>query len=364
VSVAVFVINFGEPEEPTPEQVVPFLEKIFLQNGGLERHGSPEAARARARKLAEDRAPGLIEEYREIGGSPLKRQADEQAEGLQEELRRRGHSVTTYSCFQYTEPSLEAAVAAARADGMERLVGLPVYPLCGHSTNVMALRSLARLVEEEEGWEPELLEIGGWHGHPDFVAMHADHTRGFLDRRGVDPTAPGTAFLFSIHGTPVKYLEAGSRYDRYVEEACEGIARALGLEVYHMGYQNHDNRPIAWTQPDVHAVVSSLEAERLVVHPVAFMHEQSETLAELDGELREVAEGRGLEFHRVPVPFDDPRFIALLADMVEARLGAQPAGASVELRRCVCREGGRARCTNGLRLGDGTVRLGSESASA
>ena len=32
----VLVINFGEPEQATREQVEPFLERIFLQNAGLE----------------------------------------------------------------------------------------------------------------------------------------------------------------------------------------------------------------------------------------------------------------------------------------------------------------------------------------
>jgi hypothetical protein len=46
----------------------------------------------------------------------------------------------------------------------------------------------------------------------------------------------------------------------------------------------------------------------------------------------------------------------VLADLVEARLGREPAGAPLALRRCVCRAGGAARCTNGLR-GEGTVVL-------
>jgi len=361
----VIVMNFGEPAEPTMEEVVPFLERIFFQNGGLER-GDPEARRRRSRELAEARAPGLIHEYEEIGGSPLNEQADHQAADVERTLRDRGHDVRVYSAYQYTRPFIEAQVERARADGCERLVGLPVYPLCGHSTTVLALDELAEAVATL-AWDVEVHEISGWHLHPDFLPMWIEHVNRFVYDEEVDLHDEGTALLFSIHGTPIKYLEAGNRYDRYVNEACETIAQGLGVARYHMGYQNHTNRPIAWTQPDVEKVVQALgtagdgpessaapggRARRVVVVPVAFMHEQSETLAELDDELREEAEAAGLDFHRVPVPHDDERFISMLADLVESRLGAEPAsGMEVEWRQCVCRgAGGRARCTNGLRL--------------
>jgi ferrochelatase len=172
----------------------------------------------------------------------------------------------------------------------------------------------------------------------------------------VDPTDARTALLFSIHGTPVKYLEGGSRYDRYVEEACAAVAGAVGASRYHLGYQNHTNRPIEWTKPDVEAVVHELDADRVVVVAPSFMHEQSETLSELDGDLRRAVEGRGLQFFRVPIPHGHPRFVGVLADLVEARIAEEGAAAPLALRRCVCRAGGAARCTNGLR-GQGTVVL-------
>jgi ferrochelatase len=94
----------------------------------------------------------------------------------------------------------------------------------------------------------------------------------------------------------------------------------------------------------------------VVVVAPSFMHEQSETLSELDHDLRAVAESRGLAYFRVPIPHLDPRFIAVLADVVEARLAADHRCGELALRRCVCRPGGAARCTNGLR-GEGTVEL-------
>ena len=354
--VGVLLLNFGEPENPTPEEVTLFLERIFQANAPLEGTRIEANRGARSRELTAARAPGLMDTYRAIGGSPLNAQSRAQAAALEVELKRRGLDATCHTAFQFTPPFPEEVVRHALTEGAEALVGLPVYPLSGPSTTVAALAALDQAARACGG-DGGVLEIGGWHLHPDYLPFHTDHVAATCADRGVAVRDPRTALLFSIHGTPVRYLEGGSRYDRYVEETCAGIARGLGVARYHIGYQNHTNRPIEWTKPDVEEVVRGLDADRVVVVAASFMHEQSETLAELDHDLRALAEGRGLDFHRVPVPHVHPRFVRLLADLVEARMAPDHAHDGLRLRRCICRPGGAARCTNGLR-GEGTVVLG------
>jgi protoporphyrin/coproporphyrin ferrochelatase len=343
VKLGVLLLNFGEPEHPTMEEVVPFLERIFHTNASLEGHSTPEERRARSRQLAEQRAPGLIAEYQEIGGSPLNEQARAQADALREELVRRGFDATTYVAYQFADPLVEAVVAEARDDGMQALVGLPVYPLCGPSTTVAALEQMTRAIAAL-GWDVPVHEIGGWHRHPDYVAMRIDAVRSTLDGTGSDLADPRTKLVFSAHGTPLKYLREGSRYDEYVKESCAAVARGVGADDYVVGYQNHGNRRIEWTQPDVDKVIEEIDADRVVVDAISFIHEQSETLAELDHELREEAEGRGLDFFRVPIPHDDVRFASVLADLIEPLVKGPRSGLPV-LRECACRPG--AWCTNG-----------------
>ena len=357
----VLVINFGEPETPTAEAVLPFLERIFLTNAALEGRQPDDAQRARSRQLAEARAPGLVEVYARLGGSPLNAQARAQAEALEAELVARGTQARCYAVFQFLEPSVEEGVRRAREEGTERLVALPVYPLCGESTTVAALEETARAVRALD-WDVDLLEIAGWHRHPDYLPFHAEHIAASCEAAGVDPRDPDTRLLFSIHGTPLRYLYEGNRYDRYVEETCHGLAALLGVDRFAMGYQNHTNRPIEWTEPPMEEVVERLEARQVVVVAPSFMHEQSETLSELDEELKDRIEARGMRYHRVPVPHDHTRFVGVLADLVESRMGREPAGHPVDWRRCLCRGKSGARCTNGMRLDAADVRL--ESAAA
>jgi ferrochelatase len=344
MTTGVVLLNFGEPSEPKRQPVVDYLERIFMANADLEEYDSEAAARERSRKLAERRVPGLLEEYENIGGSPLNEQARAQADALEGVLRSRDFDVRTYLGMQYTEPFIGDAAEAAYEDGVDRVIGLPIYPLCGPSTNVISLDEL----EAELGglaWDVPFQAITGWHKHPTYNRVRAENIGEFAEEQGVDLHDADTALVFSAHGTPKHYLEEGSRYDVYVEEYCSVVASLLGVEEYHIGYQNHENRDIPWTEPEIEALVEDIDADRVVVEPVSFLHEQSETLSELDVELEAEAEAEGLDFYRVPIPHDDERIPEVFADLVEPFL-ADFDPEYYQYRQCQCRDEPGTMCLN------------------
>jgi ferrochelatase len=346
VKVGVLVVGFGEPDQAVPDKVEPFLERIFLQNRSLEGQEG-QAAVARARELARRRAPGLVAEYAAIGGSPLNAQVEAQARRLADALGERGTSAPVRAAFQFTAPFVDEQVARARTDGADALVVLPLYPLCGPSTTVAALNDVERALEGL-GWRPPCALVSGWHREPAYVALRAARIGRFARERALDLGGPDTLLYFSAHGTPLRYLDEGSRYDRYVAEHCADLARALGGVPYAVGFQNHANRGIPWSSPDNEACIAGLQARRLVVDPVSFLFEQSETLVELDHELRAFVEGQGMELHRVPTPHDEPGLTPLLADLVGEALRSLATGAS-RLDPCRCHPGPTSWCTNGAR---------------
>ncbi|PSQ42643.1 ferrochelatase [Halobacteriales archaeon SW_7_68_16] len=345
MTAGIALLNFGEPPTPDRGPVVDYLTRIFLNNADLEEYDSEAAARERSRQLAERRAPGLIEEYEAIGGSPLNEQSEAQADRLAATLDDRGIDAEVYLGMQFTEPFIEGIPERARADGVDHLVGLPIFPLCGPSTNVAANDDLEAAIAATERFDPEFEPITGWHKHPRYTRLRVENVRSFVDDAGVDLHDDDTELVFSAHGTPTYYLDEGSRYDVYVDEFCEATAGLLGVDSYTLGFQNHENRDIEWTGPEVEDAIEDVDAERIVVEPISFMHEQSETLSELDEELREEASDLGLEFHRVPVPHDDPRFGEVLADLVEPFLAGFDPG-YYQFRQCQCRDVPGTMCLN------------------
>ena len=181
---------------------------------------------------------------------------------------------------------------------------------------------------------------------------HRETQSSFRDRtsfiRGVDLTADDTALVFSAHGTPKHYLKEGSRYDSYVEEYCDVVSSLLGVPEYYIGYQNHENRDIPWTEPEVEDLIGEVDADRVVVDPISFLHEQSETLSELDIELAEEADEEDLEFYRVPIPHDDERVPEVFADLVEPFV-ADFEPEYYQFRQCQCRDDPGTMCLNAPR---------------
>ncbi len=340
---AIIAIGFGEPGEPDREAVLGYLERIFLENMAIEAAVPADAARERARELATRRAPGLLEEYEAIGGSPLGEHLRAHTDRLQSELGRRGLPVDTYVATQYFEPSIEQVVSDVASERPSGVIILPMYPLCGPSTTVKAIATTVAQIDEHDSWQPAITPIGGWHRHPQYNRLRAENVTTHLNEQGIALHDDDTELVFSAHGTPISYLEAGSRYDRYVEEYCRTQSALLGVDSYTLGFQNHGSRGVEWTQPDIEDALETIDVSRVVVEPVSFIHEQSETLSELDIELAEDAADLGLEFVRVPVPHDDERLAAVLADLVE------PAVAGFDdtyysFRACQCSDTPGTRC--------------------
>jgi ferrochelatase len=201
-----------------------------------------------------------------------------------------------------------------------------------------------RMQVRQFGWHVPVHEIVGWHSHSAYIELRADAIRQAARGANLDLSDPRTRLVFSAHGTPMKYIARGSRYVLYTEHYCNVVAESVGAPNFELGYQNHSNRPIEWTQPAIETVIANVDADAVLIDPCSFMHEQSETLAELDHELREQAEGRGLQFVRVPIPHDDARFIRLLADLVEPILRGESEAAG--FRPCICRKAPEACCLN------------------
>ena len=237
----VVLLAFGEPEGSHPELVIDFLERIFLANRRLE----PGSGAGRARQLAEARAPGLMEAYEEIGGSPMNAHARAHGEALEAALKERGNSAHVFVGTQFTTPTISDALQRCRESGVEQLVALPLYPVSGPTTTVAALDTVREELDELS-WLVETAFIGGWHRNPKYVDLRADGIRTLMTERGLDAHDPGVCLYFSAHGTPISYLEEGSQYQAHVEESCRLIADGVGVDRYELGYQNHTNRAIEW----------------------------------------------------------------------------------------------------------------------
>ena len=326
--VGIVLLNLGGPERI--QDVGPFLYNLFA-DPEIIRLPIPALQKPLAWLISTLRSNKSQEAYRSIGGgSPLRRITDQQARELQSLLRQRNVDATTYVAMRYWHPFTESAVADMKADGIEQVVVLPLYPHFSISTSGSSFRELQRLRQGDERFaQLPLRAIRSWHDHPGYLKAMAQ-----LMEREIDACVdPSTAHVFfSAHGVPKSYVEeAGDPYQKEIESCAELIMKTLGRDnPWTLAYQSRVG-PVEWLQPYTEEALEELGEKgikELVVVPISFVSEHIETLEEIDIEYREIATEAGVSnFRRVPALDIDPTFIASLADLVETSL----AGPEVDL---------------------------------
>jgi len=323
--VGVLLLNLGGPERI--QDVGPFLYNLFV-DPEIIRLPIPALQKPLAWLISTLRSSKSQEAYRSIGGgSPLRRITEQQARELQSELRQRGIEATSYVAMRYWHPFTESAVADLKADGIEEVVVLPLYPHFSISTSGSSFRELQRLRQLDPAFQQLPLRcIRSWFDHPGYVRSMAELIADQVRASDV----PGEAHVFfSAHGVPKSYVEeAGDPYQQEIE-ACTELIMAelesiLGAKNPHtLAYQSRVG-PVEWLKPYTEEALEALgeaKTRDLVVVPISFVSEHIETLEEIDIEYRELATEAGVvNFRRVRALDTYPPFIKGLADMVAASL--------------------------------------------
>lgn len=323
--VGVLLLNLGGPERI--QDVGPFLYNLFA-DPEIIRLPNPALQKPLAWLISTLRSSKSQEAYRSIGGgSPLRRITEQQARELQSELRQRGIEATSYVAMRYWHPFTESAVADIKADGIDEVVVLPLYPHFSISTSGSSFRELQRLRLLDPDFQKLPLRcIRSWFDHPGYVRSMAELIAEEIRASDVPEEAH---VFFSAHGVPKSYVEeAGDPYQQQIE-ACtalimEELKSILGTSNPHtLAYQSRVG-PVEWLKPYTEEALEALgeaKTRDLVVVPISFVSEHIETLEEIDIEYREIATESGVvNFRRVRALDTYPPFIKGLADMVSASL--------------------------------------------
>lgn len=318
--IAVILFNLGGPDGP--ESVKPFLRNLF---------GDPAILRVPAllrRPLAAGiagrRAVAARQIYAKLGGgSPLLANTRAQAEALEAALAGCG-SVRAFVCMRYWHPRAEEVAAEAKAFAPDRLVLLPLYPQFSTTTTASSLADW-RAAARRTGLTVPAAAICCYPTEPGFIAALVGGVRSALEEAG----GPARArLLLTAHGLPERIVAAGDPYRRQVEDTAAAVVAALGLPDldWTVCYQSRVG-PLRWIGPATDEEIrrAGREGRAVVVVPIAFVSEHSETLVELDMEYRHLAREAGVpEYRRVATVSTSAPFIEGLARLVRTVLARGP----------------------------------------
>lgn len=311
--VAIILFNLGGPDRP--EAVEPFLFNLFNDPAIIR---VPNPLRWLIAKLvSRRRAPVAREIYAALGGgSPLVPLTQAQGRALEAALATGESEVRAFLAMRYWHPFADEAAQAAKEWGADEVVLLPLYPQYSTTTTKSSLKDWERAAAKA-GLAGPAKSVCCYPMEEGFVAGYAALLAKSLAETGGHE---GVRVLFSAHGLPKKVIEGGDPYQAQVEQSCAAIVARLGIEDldWITCYQSRVG-PLEWIGPSTDDEIrrAGAEGKSLVVLPVAFVSEHSETLVELDKEYGHLAKEFGVPTYiRVPALGTEPAFIEGLARLV------------------------------------------------
>jgi protoporphyrin/coproporphyrin ferrochelatase len=316
---AVVLMNLGGPD--SLEAVRPFLLNLFSDAAIIR---LPAVGRLPLARLIAWRRAGVAREiYARLGGgSPLLANTEAQARALEEAL---GPGYRCFIAMRYWHPT-SAETAREVADwAPEEIVCLPLYPQFSTTTTASSLTAW-RDAAARLALDPPCRVICCYPREKGFVETLAGLIRPLLDLASGLEKPP--RLLLTAHGLPKRIVSAGDPYPDQVMSTATTIIAALdqpGID-WRVCYQSRVG-PLKWIGPETVDEIRRAGEDRvsLVVAPISFVSEHSETLVELDLDYRRLAEASGVPaYYRVPTVGVEPSFIELLASLVRrARVGDQ-----------------------------------------
>jgi protoporphyrin/coproporphyrin ferrochelatase len=247
-----------------------------------------------------------------VTGSPLLHYTRRQTELLQAAMP----DVPVRFGMQIGNPPLSETVQQMIADGIDRVIVLPMYPQYSDTTTASATDSLFKILLNVHK-VPALRIIPPYYNHPAYLDAMATMIRDDLQRLTWQPEH----FIYSFHGLPQKYAQAGDPYATHVVRTTRGLQERLQFprEKWTQTYQSLFGR-LEWLRPytdDVLAKLAKRGVKRVFVTTPGFTSDCLESIDEIGHESKELFRANGgEELHQCRCLNDHPAWIEAMKTIV------------------------------------------------
>jgi ferrochelatase len=336
VKIAIILFNLGGPD--SPEAIEPFLRNLFSDPAIIR---LPWIIRKPlAWSIARRRAEVARKIYDHIGGrSPILEETQKQARALETELTGAGIEARAFVAMRCWHPFSDGTALAVKNFAPDHIVALPLYPQYSTTTSASSFKDWDRAAKKA-GLAKPLTRICCYPDQAGFIAAAAEKIRAAMTGA---QTGIAYRLLFSAHGLPRKVIADGDPYQWQVERTTRALMDALGIDRptspikdWRICYQSRVG-PLKWLEPFTDAEIARAGADGLgvIVAPIVFVSEHSETLVELDIEYEKLARRAGVpDYRRAATVGADPNFIAGLAELVRRATGVTGTINSSDGRLC------------------------------
>lgn len=320
--VGILLINLGTPEAPTAQALRSYL-KEFLWDRRVVEIPRPVWWLILNGIILNTRPKKSAEKYASIWrkeGSPLRHFTERQSQLLGQDLGRRlAEPPLVDYAMRYGKPSVAEKIQAMKAQGVDRLLVVPLYPQYAASSTGSALDAVWETLLHTRN-PPQVRALRHFHDHPGYIAALKQSVEAHWAQHGKPDV-----LVMSFHGVPRRSLDLGDPYHCECLKAGRLLAESLGLvaEQYRVTFQSRFGRA-EWLQPYTDKTLEELgraKTKRLDILCPGFVADCLETLEEIamEGKATFLNAGGG-EFRHIPALNDRPIWIGALSDLVVREL--------------------------------------------
>jgi ferrochelatase len=317
----ILLVNLGTPDAPTAVALRRYLAEFLSDPRVVEiprlawwpiLHGI--ILNTRPAKSAAKYATVWMPE-----GSPLAVWTARQATALQGELSARGHRLLVRPAMRYGQPSIPSVLDAMRAEGVTRVLVLPLYPQYASATTASVGDKVHQWARDARR-VPEMRFVGEYHDDPGYIGALAARVQEHWSTHG-----RAERLVLSFHGVPHRTLLLGDPYHCQCHKTARLLGERLGLAAGELmvTFQSRFGKA-RWLEPYTEPTLRELAAKgvkRVDVMCPGFVSDCLETLEEIGEEAREAfLESGGEEFRYIDCLNARPDWIAALAGVAERHL--------------------------------------------
>ncbi|MCW2857448.1 MAG: Ferrochelatase [Marmoricola sp.] len=313
---ALLLVSFGGPERA--DDVVPFLRNVTA-----------------GRNVPDQRLIEVGAHYQLFGGrSPINDQNRALLEAIREDLDAAGLDLAVYWGNRNWDPFLTDALEQMKADGITRAACLVTSAYSSYSGCRQYRENLADAVAAVPG-APRLDRLRAYFNHPGFVEPNVDATLTALAKLPADLRSVAH-LVFVTHSIPEAMNASsgpiGLAYSHQHVTVMDEIGDRVREETGHrypasLVYCSRSGPPaVPWLEPDVNDHLVTLRASgvrAVVLVPIGFVSDHMEVIYDLDTEAAATAEKLGMAFERAATAGVDPRFVAMVRDLLLERAAVE-----------------------------------------
>ena len=309
---AVVLFNLGGPDNL--DSVEPFLFNLFNDPAIIN---LPTLIRyPLAKIISKKRTPIAKKIYEEIGGSsPILKLTTDQAVELEKSLNAIQNEINfkTFIAMRCWHPRAAEAINKVKDFNPNEVILVPLYPQFSYSTSGSSISEWKEICKKNN-FNIFTSTICCYPEDENFINAHVEEIKNKINQNNNEK------LIFSAHGLPEKNIRNGDPYQWQVEKTVQKIIEKINLENldYILSYQSRVG-PLKWIGPSTDDVIveTSKSGKSIILVPIAFVSEHSETLVELDIEYKKLAINNGCKnYNRVPALGTNKNYIKSLSELI------------------------------------------------